>query len=279
MNKLPKICHLMWDGSPMAYLQVLTVISFHKLNPDWKIIIYVPKQSYKELGANTYVPDYIGQDYFQMLKICSYVEIQEVDLEDYGIDTSLHFILCSDQLRMQVLYRDGGLYTDFDVIWVRPVSELINMNCIGDVNDFDASVCYHKDTEGWSNIAVLLAQPKSPYILELIEGQRRLQPPFSHQSYGTDLIDSFYPTYSSIVARHPKTLGIRYKTLYPYDITKLKWLYKADVITPIQKPDVLCVHWFNGHQLSKDYINFDEYDRPCSMTSILNYLGLNKSQL
>lgn len=279
MKNIPKIAHLMWDGSAMAYLQVLTVISFHRLNPDWKIVIYIPIQSYKELGANTYVPDYTGEDCFGMLLGLDYVEIREVDLRDYGINTDLHFILCSDQLRMQILYRDGGLYMDFDVIWIRPMSSLPTMNCIGNPNDFEASVCYHEDTEGWSNIAVLLAEKESPYILELVEAQKRVKPPYSHQIYGTDLIDGLHPNWDKIFAKYPRMLGVKYKTFYPYDINNLASLYRHDTIDPILDDNALCLHWFNGHEKSKKYINNDEYNRPCSLTSVLNYLKLNKGQL
>jgi hypothetical protein len=279
MNNIPKICHLMWDSSPMAYLQILTVISFHRLNPDWKIIVYVPIQTYKELGANTYVPDYTGKDYFPMLAQLDYVEIRSVDLRDYDINTALHFILCSDQLRMHILYRDGGLYTDFDVIWVRPMSHLPETNCLGERHNPEASICYHKDTHEWSNIAVLMAEPGSAYIKELVEEQKRVKPPYVHQIYGTDLIDRLYPHYSKAVAKYPRMMGVRYKTFYPYDVNNLRVLYVSDHPELIEDPNVLCVHWFNGHAMSKKYINNEEYNRPCSMTSILNNLKLNKGQI
>jgi len=44
MKTIPKICHLYWDRSPMALLQVFTVTSFHRYNPDWHIIVYLTKQ-------------------------------------------------------------------------------------------------------------------------------------------------------------------------------------------------------------------------------------------
>ena len=32
--------------------------------------------------------------------------------------------------------------------------------------------------------------------------------------------------------------------------------------------DVMCVHWFNGHKLSKEYVNNN--GRKCSMTEIIS---------
>jgi len=279
MKNIPNICHLMWDKSPMAYLQVLTVISFHRLNPDWRIIIWIPKQDVSDLGSNTYVPDYTGPDYFGMITSMDYVEIIEVDLNDYGIRTDVHFILCSDQLRLRMLYSMGGVYTDFDVIWIRPMESLAGMDCIGNPEDFEASICYHEDTRGWSNIAILIAEKESLYILELIEAQKKIKPPYSHQIYGTDLIDSLYPTFEKVEAKYPRILGVRYKTFYPYDINNLRMLYKEDKLDMILNDNVLCLHWFNGHARSKKYINDEDYNRPCSITSVLNYLKLNKGQL
>jgi hypothetical protein len=54
MKTIPKICHFIWTSkSPLSLLQLLSVVSFHKYNPDWRIVLYLIKQTPAELGANT----------------------------------------------------------------------------------------------------------------------------------------------------------------------------------------------------------------------------------
>jgi len=38
----PKLMFLYWDGSPLSYLNYLTIISFNHYNPGWKITVYIP---------------------------------------------------------------------------------------------------------------------------------------------------------------------------------------------------------------------------------------------
>ena len=38
----PKLLFLYWDGSPLSYLNYLTIVSFNYYNPCWKIIIFMP---------------------------------------------------------------------------------------------------------------------------------------------------------------------------------------------------------------------------------------------
>ena len=89
MKNIPKVCYLYWGRMPMSQLQVLTPISFHKYNPEWKIIIYLTKQDPSDLGKNIWVPDYLGIDYFYKVRELEYVEIREVDIkrEGFGLDS------------------------------------------------------------------------------------------------------------------------------------------------------------------------------------------------
>ena len=58
IKMIPKKCHLYWDGSPMSWLNLMTVDSFHKYNPDWKITVYLTKQSPGEISTG---PDYLDR--------------------------------------------------------------------------------------------------------------------------------------------------------------------------------------------------------------------------
>jgi len=274
MNNIPKILFLFWDGSSMSYLQTLTIISFHRLNPDWKIIVYLFKQQYDELGANTFVPEYTGEDCWQCLDGMDYIQFEEIDLMDYNIDTTSHGIQISDRLRIQKLYEHGGMYSDFDVLWLKPMSEFHNIDCMGNVDDFEATASLHDTISGFHSISNFIAKPQSQYFLSILREQVKKKPPFRHQAFGADVFNTLYPTAASILNKFPKVLLLNYETFFPYDLEKLDSLYKKTDLSSLENKNVMAIHWFNGHELSKEYINEGSYRTPCSMTTILKNLNL-----
>src|SRR5665648_57057 len=213
MKTIQKICHLYWDLSPMALLQTYTITTFHKLNPDWKIIVYVIKQSYKELGDNTFVPNYTGEDYFYKVRDMDFVEIREIDVIERGIGADKHSILGSDIFRMQALYETGGVYCDFDVIWIKPMDHFSNVDHIGNIDNFESIVSFYEYTKGHHNISILMSAPGSSYIKSIIEEQKKTMPPYQHQSFGTFMLNNLYPDLNSITTKYPKVLAVKYLSL------------------------------------------------------------------
>ena len=263
---IPKILHLYWDGSPMSKLQTLTPITFHKQNPDWKINLYIPKQKYT--GDDKYVPVYTGKDYFEKL---SYVNIIEFDLKDYGIREDLHDILRSDIFRYQILYEQGGMWSDFDVLWLKPISHIKDVDHVNNIKKFGFNVCFFDDIILHHNIGILLSIKNHPFYKNLIN-QTAIEcsknKKLSHQIFGVDLWHNLYPSLSKLLKKYDDCLGIKYKTFYPYSIFALNKLYKNNDISVIDD-NTICIHWFNGHSLTKEYIN-NGCIQECAMTYFLN---------
>lgn len=274
MKNIPKICHMYWGGSSnMALMMVFTIYSFHRLNPDWKIIIYRTKQKDEELGNQVYVKDYTGDDYFYLVEDLDYVTIKTIDVADYGVNKDAHSILGSDIFRTNVLYREGGIYSDLDVIWLKPLSEFKNINAIGNPGDFETTVCYFNTFIGHHTMSNILSEPGGPFLASVIEDQKKIKPPYGHLAFSTQLLNDKYPGLGLILAKYPRILGLRYETFYPYSIFNLQRLYLENDIKPLYNKNVMCVHWFNGHDITKDYINGDGFNRHCSMTTILKGEG------
>ena len=268
MIEIPKKIHLYWDEGKMSRLQVLTVETFHDLNPDWDINVYVPEQKYG--GDAKYIPDYTGDDYFHIVKGYDYVNIETIDLDDYGIRHELHNILRSDILRYHLLHMHGGVWSDFDIIWIKPMEKLAKI--IG--SDFTATMCLNAHTTGFHSIGVLVSTKQHELYGTLMEECDEIQKAMgvnpNHQLFGSLLWNKLIPTSAVMADKYPSMAAVRYATFYPYSIQDLGQLYNKtnlDVITD----DTMCVHWFNGHTVSKDYIHTDSFakTRPCSMTGIL----------
>lgn len=269
MNEIPKILHLYWDRSPMAWLQVLTIDTFIQHNPDWQIFVYLPDKPYT--GSFNYIPEYTGIDFFSWIEDNPYVNIVSVDLNDYDIKDDLHDILRSDILRYHLLYNIGGVWSDFDVIWLKP---MFHLSEIADTNDFTTTICLFSGYPQHHNISVLVSKPKHPFYKAVIDNCNFIQTTLGgrpeHQEYGTTMLDKMFPNVNELLSQYPGMVKLDYSVFFPYSIYKMAKLYVETDLSVIND-DVMCVHWFNGHKLSKKYVNSNMVDN-CSMTKIINQL-------
>ena len=275
MDRIPKILHMYWDHSLMSELQTFTVDTFHRHNPDWVINVYVPKQPYT--GPSRFIPNYVGKDFFSRVENNPNVNIVEVDLNDYGIDIALHNILRSDILRYHLLYDHGGVWSDFDVIWLKPMDHFRNVEYYGDtpINDVNAIVSFLRGTHGGHSIGIMVHCKHDPYAKALIDLTKKVKPPYSHEVFGGTMLHGGYPTLESLSC-FENVIGARFETYYPYDIhppaPTFNKLYLENDLSCINN-NVICVHWYNGKELSKYYVNGNGFSRNCSMTTILKNEG------
>lgn len=276
MKNIPKKCHLYWDRSPMAWLNLLTIISFHKYNPDWEIIVYLTIQSPKDMGENKFVPEYTGPDWLPSLGTLDYVTIKWIDIRDYGVPLCAHSCQGSDNFRREILYREGGVYSDFDMLWLKPIEAIKDVDCIGDPSDFECIVSFYALTSGFHNVSNLIAEPGSPFIKSLIEISQKIPDEVikaNHQALGSSMLNAAYPDLNSVLLKFPRVLAIPYETFYPYSTYYMNTLFRDHTLVQIENKNVLGIHWFNGNQYAKDYINRDNYSVPCSMSTILKKEG------
>lgn len=277
MKKIPKKLHLYWDGSPMSMLQTFTVTSFHKYNPDWKINIYMPPKRYEGSMHFSFIPDYTGKDYFHLIKNLDYVNIVKINLDDYEIRKDLHDILRSDIFRYHILYQEGGVWSDFDVLWLKPIEHFRSIDYHGDspISDVDAIVSFLNGDHGGHSIGIMIHRQYDEYAKALTEYVKEIKPPFTHEKFGGSMLNIYYPNLASL-SKHGNIIGARFETYYPYNIhppkKTISILYNGVDLSCINN-NVICLHWYNGHMLSKGYINSGGLKRECSMTVLLRKEG------
>ena len=257
----------------MSLLQTYTIDTMERLNPDWKIFVYTDESLYN--GNNSYTPKYCGKDYFYRVVDNPKVEIRNIDVSKYNIDKNLHNILRSDILRYHLLYSEGGVWSDFDVIWLKPMEYL---SIITGNDCFGATICMFNDGIcRFHNISILVSTKSHKFYEDSICMCNRIQSNIcyrpSHQEFGTSMFNKAYPTEEDAIVRFDDVINIKYETFFPYSIFDLERLYKKNDLSVLTK-DVMAVHWFNGHSLSKEYENNSYLLPNCSMTSILKREGL-----
>lgn len=277
MKKIPKELHLYWDGSNMSQLQSFTVTTFHKLNPDWNINIYMPEIKYNGPMRFNFITNYTGPDYFHTVAKLDYVNIIKINLNVYNIRQDLHDILRSDIFRYHILYEVGGVWSDFDIIWLKPMEHFRNIEYYGDtsIDDINAVVSFIHGIGGGHSIGVLIHRKHDLYAKALIDATKKVKPPYSHEIFGGSMLNANYPTLESL-SIFGGVIGARFETYYPYNIhpprSTIQKLYLDNDLSCINN-NVMCVHWYNGHRFSKQYVNNDGFNRNCSMTTILKNEG------
>lgn len=280
MKNIPKILHLYWDESPMSKLQVFTVESFQRLNPDWSVNIYVPKEKYK--GNASYIPEYKGINHFHKLTILKTVNIIPINLKNCGVKLDIHNILRSDILRYYLLYEFGGVWSDFDVIWLKPMEQINQIDTYGKVSvvEMGAMVTFFNKTCGHHNIGILLSSKEHPFYKTLIDKTIKIQEnhtgddkALGHQEFGSTMWSTLYPTLDDVTNRFEDVIGFPYEAFAPYSIFDIEKLYLKNDTSLINNKNVIGLHWFNGHPLSKEYINENKFGNNSSMTSILQQCG------
>lgn len=260
--KIPRICHLVWSkGMPMSALQTLTVATFKLHNPKWETRLYL---LHDVNNPNTYTPDYTGADYFDeaMPFIDTVVDMYPKDLPTWC--AYLTGIQVSDVLRVWKLHEHGGVYSDFDMIWLKPMSAF----------KFDvpnATLCYHQN--GHINQSIIVAQKGSPFMDYIHRMQAKLDPPFQHQAFNSDIVKAAVGNEATALMLYPDLTIIPYETFYPYSIYQLDRLYMKHDLEPL-KAGPMGIHWFNGHKFSQEYVALDHFERDCSMSVIVkNFLA------
>jgi hypothetical protein len=209
-----------------------------------------------------------------MIRDMDFVQIVEVDLKDFDCPVHAHVIAMTDVFRQQILFREGGLYSDFDVIWLRPMSYFSQLDCIGNTNDFQCSVSFYKTDSGHHNVSNIIAEKGSKFLEFTLSQCANMQPPYSHQAFGTDLFNGLFPRAKDIDQKFERMLYLKYETFFPYGIYNLIDLFQRYDIEQAYGPNVMAVHWFGGHPFAHAYIDNDGFDRKCAMTEILKKEGL-----
>ena len=180
-----------WGGGPLSYLQYLSLASFKHFNPNWEIILYMPKiQSTISATWDTGEqkdkfngPDYLGE----AKKIATVVEF---DFNILNIKKSLHEVCKSDIVRWWLLYEYGGLWSDIDILYTKPIDMSI-------MKYHDTALVFH----GTPYIGFFMTKAGVKLFKDLYElaVERTTQNPnFNYQAFGAVLIFKNWESFESL---------------------------------------------------------------------------------
>jgi len=263
MNNIPRIAHFYWGGGNFAFLRYLTIKSFRRFHPEWKVIIHVSGDQCNIQPWATKensVPS-VGKDYLPVL-VQEGVEIHKVDMTDIGFSNQIPEVLKSDIYRLYLLATTGGLYLDTDVLFFRAIQEGLPHN------DAKAFFNYHlcnNDLPYVHRIGLLAASENNPLFGELFNNVKPYVDVNSYQCVGSHYYGKF------LLMDNPDICNFSVSLIYPFQrVEEIFEFAIQDALLKIAE-DTVAVHWFAGNPKAGALMNTFQENTYLDFDNILAY--------
>ncbi|MEW5784276.1 MAG: glycosyltransferase family 2 protein [Bacillota bacterium] len=251
LRRIPRVVHFYWGNDTISFLRYLSVFSFRLYNPDWIIKLYYPKTKFR--GAKTWATrerygKFKGKNYIDKLFGLD-VEKIEVDFGEIGFASDVPENYKADFLRWRILSFEGGLWSDIDIIYFKPVADLYFNQEVN--KDTELCVCINEYQN--NSVGFLLAAPGNG-LCKFVHAQSftrlNLQ---DYQSMGPLILDAYFPTVASIKEKFPALNVFNFKmaVVYPvHDDPPRNWwassIFQGSDLSRITD-DTIGLHWYAGH--------------------------------
>jgi len=257
---IPKTWNFYWGGNGLCFLQYMTVVSFNKFNPDWKIIINTPIINSIETTwvTNEQKLQYVGKNFFDDVKKLPYVNINIVDFDKIGFFNGAPEVFKSDYFRWYLLSTIGGGWSDMDILYLKSINEFLSPNT-------DTVICFG---EYKNIIGFFLSKPNNTFFKRLLDNSLRYFNQLDYQSIGSKLMNTFYPRETDIFYEFPKVKNLDMATFYKINHENIEDLFYNNKIDIIDD-DIFGVHWYNGSDIAKNFNNQYPNVPNCTINEIL----------
>ncbi len=263
-ESIPKIAHFYWGAKTLPFLRYFTIYSFHKFNPDWKIMYYTPVElSDKKDWPTAHNKSVINAaDCTSVLLSQPWVHHEKVDFEQFGMSNDLPEVTKSDYIRLHLLYHYGGLWSDMDIIFFRPLSRAFeNLS-------FSSYFCrqqYDGKGQAFHSIGFLMSSVKSEIFKALLEKAKDSISSSDYQSIGS-------PYYDKIVQFDEATYNIPMSVVYSIYYYENAWNIPAYNFSQRLQSNSIGLHWYGGTSQSAKYQNIVCEHNASSFDNIYCYL-------
>jgi len=241
---IPRTMSFFWANQPMSWARYLTIYSFRKLHPDWKIVLYesktAPAKNWRTFEQQDGGGGVDWRDQLRGLRI---------ERRAWTAMSTLPSIKQADLCKWETLGHRGGWVSDMDILWVRPLPEWAVDG------DWDVVFCLHRDGSMTNGFGA--SRRGGHVVFRLIENVAHRQAVLGGDSYQAVGVDAVLNAYGSqpikcIVYMHPgiRLLSLPHQTAYPFDSQQIPAIWKPQ---PELTDDVCGLHWYGGHPLSQQW--------------------------
>ena len=308
---IPKKIYFYWGNEQMSWMRYMTLKSFRMFNPSWDMTLYT---SHCPKDIKTWVtPEnqdffcFKGENYMGLINDLN-VNIVPWEIANNGITAvastpNISASHRSNFFKWAKLATDGGIYSDLDIIYFKPLDEFYNKI---NAEEYNTAICQ----TNYLSIGFLASSGNNPFFRDLfINGLDRYNTG-EYQSAGVSNIYDFYnktekkdeaiamirekypqlnkyeisiscPTSKVLdVAqdRYPqlKFYNIPFPFIYPLDSTQVEHAFNSSFSVNEAPTETVGYHWYAGHPISQNFNNLltdkNYKDIYCVFTDIAKHI-------
>lgn len=232
----PKILHLYWGGNrSLSWLRYLTAKSFAMLNPEWEIQVHYPSESCASFGEKDWMMNLRG---IRQVRFVGHSSSLWEGLE--GIEDSCYReIHKSDFLRWQLLQTVGGVWSDFDIFYVRSLAKLLSKN------NFDVNLIKlnykRRDVHPIGFLTSTGKNEGQKFFSRVEAAAYKAYDPNRFQCIGRDLLDYL------VNKRNGRLNYLRSVVVYPWGLQSRGFIRLYESEKMCVPKEAVGIHWFGGY--------------------------------
>jgi hypothetical protein len=252
---IPKIASFYWGNERMSYLRYLTLASFRKQNPDWRMQLFVHRSDIGRTwgqGAALEKEWYRGPDYLDRVLDLG---VELIGAEGRGIlerTGPLNDVHLSNLIGFDVLAKEGGCVFDMDILFIRPIDKVIAD--LGDAEagriEFQIAAANGETRLGYTPVCFLASSGDVQFWRDVLDYSIRHQSPDDYESACTPALTDV-PKWEEYVG-HPLIKLIPQESVFPFsvypdlDFMAMTWTVHVSDGRHMISPDSIGVHWNGG---------------------------------
>jgi len=227
MQEIPKIIHQIWSGidGPLPTPFQILGETWQENYPDWQY----------ELWDNERINEFILENYPQYWDI--------YNKYPYNIQRW-------DAIRYLILYKEGGMYVDFDYESIQPMDKLLEDKCCC----FAEEKIKRWDGRIYFNNALMLCTPRHPFMKKIIDtvfSEKALSNPYSSKkecvfnTTGPDMIVRLYDALSEKEQKEIYIIPAKYVTPFDgHEANRFRNGEKSEELEKCLGEDTYAVHYY-----------------------------------
>ena len=265
-TQVPKKIFFYWGNPVMSWLRYMTLHSFRKLNPDWEMELHVSHidlrdKCWKDSNEQDFYA-YKGKNYLPEVEKLG-VTIKECPAFVEGASPPHN----SDLFRWNELATGGGIYSDMDILFVKPIDILYEQ-----IKNYRYGLCI--DEEGNYLIGFMFSSGNNCFFKHVFNSSKLSFNRNVYQSAGTVGITRILQDLGVSRVHRVRTykeglLHMNLENVYPF-----RWNQQRDFFhvchTELPK-ETIGIHWFAGHPEAQAFNNNVNPDTLDSYNNTMSY--------
>lgn len=249
---MKKDIYFYWGNDTMSYMRYMTLYSFCKFNPNWKVYLIVNKSTGVLRGTveKQDKTEYKGQDYSNLITNLN-INILNFSDKMIGLDSDdMSDVHIKDVLNWKVLSEWGGLVADMDILFIKPMIDIE-----GDIG----LVCFDGNPQkDYIPVTFMYSSGSNEFFKDVYQNVLKKYKPEIYESCGTLCIKEkniveVQNNYKDLIVTKLNDFIVFPFIDYTWG-TGIEMLYKGD-FRHLMCKDVVGIHWYGGAPLSQQYNN------------------------